>query len=172
MDKQFIEINPEQITDNTFKLISSDWMLITAGNMQSFNTMTASWGGLGVLWNKNVAFCFVRPSRYTYGFMEKAWGFTLSFFDKQYRKALNFCGSHSGRDCDKVAETGLTPVSFDDEMVYFEQARMVLICKKLYFHDIIPAHFLDPALDGINYPLKDYHRMYIAEIMKVFLQQD
>ncbi|HHW47161.1 MAG TPA: flavin reductase family protein [Clostridiaceae bacterium] len=165
MTREFVEIKPEQITDNTFKLIGSDWMLITAGTLDAYNTMTASWGGLGVLWNKNVCFCFVRPTRYTYGFMEKADTFTLSFFDEDYRDALRFCGSHSGRDVDKAAKTGLTPAQSGNGSVYFNEARMVIECRKLYFQDIDPANFLDPGIEK-NYSQKDYHRMYIGEIVR------
>lgn len=168
MDKSFIEIKPEQFTDNTFKLIGADWMLITAGTLDSYNTMTASWGGFGILWNKNVCFCVVRPTRHTYNFIEKSGAFSLSFFDDKYRKALQFCGSHSGRDVDKAASTGLTPVAGDNGTVYFNEARLVIECKKLYFQDIDPKNFIDIALDK-NYPLKDYHRMYIGEISKSFL---
>ena len=88
-------------------------MLLTGGNMESFNTMTASWGQLGVLWNKNVLTCYIRPNRYTYEFVENGEFFTVSFLGEEYRKALAFCGSHSGRDCNKITETGLTPVELD-----------------------------------------------------------
>lgn len=171
MEKQLIDIKPEQIIDNPFKLIGSDWMLVAAGNMDAYNTMTASWGNFGVLWNKNIAVCYVRPSRYTYAFMENADSYTLSFFDPSYRKALNFCGSHSGREYDKAAETGLTPVQNDDGQVYFKQARLVLVCRKLYYQDIDPSHFLDAELDRKNYAAKDYHRMYVGEIIRVLQKQ-
>ena len=158
-------ITPEEITDNTFKLVGKDWMLITAGSPDSYNTMTASWGGVGVLWNKNIAWCVVRPGRYTYGFMEKAESFTLTFFDEEYRDALMLCGTKSGRDTDKAAETGLIPVAGElDGTTTFEQARMVLECRKLYFQDIDPANFVDASING-NYPDKDYHRMYVGEIV-------
>ncbi|NLN65166.1 MAG: flavin reductase family protein [Clostridiaceae bacterium] len=171
MNNQFTQIKPEQITDNPFQLIGSDWMLVTAGNKDAYNTMTASWGGLGVLWGKNVAICYVRPSRYTYSFMEKADHFTLSFFDASYRKALNFCGSHSGREYDKAAETGLVPVQIDDGAVAFQQARLVLVCRKLYYQDFDPKLFLVPELMK-NYPSEDYHRMYVGEIIKSLSKED
>ncbi|GAI13637.1 unnamed protein product, partial [marine sediment metagenome] len=110
MSNKFQAIAPEDINDNVFKLIGSDWMLVTAGTPGSFNTMTAAWGGWGVLWTRNICFCVIRPSRYTYQFAEKATGYTLCFFEEKYRKVLEFCGSKSGRDVDKIAETGLTPV--------------------------------------------------------------
>jgi flavin reductase (DIM6/NTAB) family NADH-FMN oxidoreductase RutF len=160
----FKETKPELLSDNAFKLIGKDWMLITAGTPESFNTMTARWGGLGVLWERKVAFCFIRPTRYTREFMERAENFTLSFFDERYRKAMSFIGSHSGRDTDKVKETGLTPVK-EEGVVYFEEARLVLACRKLYFQDISPERFLDPKIEDM-YPQKDYHRMYVGEIVK------
>ncbi|NSW90716.1 MAG: flavin reductase [Firmicutes bacterium] len=164
MMNEFIEIRPEQIQENVFKLIGSDWMLVTAGTKDSYNTMTASWGGLGVLWGENVSFCFVRPQRYTFEFIEKHRNFTFSFFDETYRKVLQFCGSHSGRDVDKAAATGLTPVE-EDGVVYFNEARLVIVCKKIYYQDIVPYNFLDPEIDK-NYLKKDYHRMYIGKVIK------
>lgn len=164
----FNETRPELLTDNPFKLIGADWMLITAGTAESFNTMTASWGALGVLWDRKVAFCFIRPSRYTYGFVEKAQNFTLSFFEETHRKALTFCGTHSGRDYDKIMETGLTPVKGPD-FIYFAEARLVLACRKLYYQDIVPTNFLDPKINDM-YAKKDYHRMYVGEIVKCLVK--
>ncbi len=160
----FKETKCEELTESPFKLIGSDWMIITAGSPQSFNLMTAAWGGLGVLWQANVGFCFVRPTRYTYSFMERSDRYTLSFFSDAYRSTLNICGTKSGRDVDKIAETGLTPI-FDNEYIYYEQARIVLQCRKLYYHDFMPDRFLDPAIHKL-YPQKDYHRMYVGEIVK------
>lgn len=164
MNHNLKPIGPEQVTDNPFHLIGSDWMLITAGNMEKFNTMTASWGGLGILWNKKVCFIVVRPSRYTYEFMENADTFTLSFFGEEYKKALSFCGTKSGRDVDKIAATGLTPVQGEQETVYFNEARLVMECKKLYYQDLEPGNFLDPGIEK-NYNGSDYHRLYVGEII-------
>ena len=163
----FKETTISEINENVFNMIGKRWMLITAGNKENFNMMTASWGGLGVLWNKNVAFCFIRPHRYTYKFAEEQDYFTLSFYDEKYRDALNICGTKSGRDIDKAKETGLVPV-FDDNGVYFEQAQIVLKCKKLYFQDINPTNFLSGEID-LNYSKKDYHRMYVGEITGVLI---
>lgn len=163
--KRFIETDPHELTDNVFRLIGRDWMLVTAGKAAAFNTMTASWGALGVLWNAPVSMIFVRPSRYTYGFLEQEREYSLSFLGPDDRRTLQFCGSRSGRDTDKIRETGLIPL-FDQPTPYFEQARLVLICRKLYTHDLDPAAFLDPALSG-NYKGGDYHRMYVGEIVKV-----
>ena len=162
----FTEHRPEDIKDNPFKLIGGDWMLITAGDLKSFNTMTASWGGLGVLWDKNVAFCFVRPTRHTFEFMNQNETFTLSFFDERYRSVLTYCGSHTGKHVDKVKKCGITPVAGSVDDVYFAEARLVLECRKIYFADINPSAFLAQTLTDV-YPEKDYHRMFIGEIEHV-----
>jgi flavin reductase (DIM6/NTAB) family NADH-FMN oxidoreductase RutF len=162
--KDFKHIEPEKISDNPFKIIGKDWMLITAGKKDSFNTMTASWGGLGILWHKPVSFSFVRPTRYTFEFMEKDNIYTFSFFENKYRGDLNILGTKSGRDGDKISETGLTPVEVDHGAVAFKEARLVIVSKKLYYQDLNPDHFLDPGIAG-NYPEKDYHRMYVGEVI-------
>ncbi|MBN1824369.1 MAG: flavin reductase family protein [Endomicrobiales bacterium] len=163
-------IPAEKVADNVFKLIDSDWMLITAGDIGSFNMMTASWGGLGVLWSKHVAFCFVRPTRHTYSFMEKNSVFTLSFFEEKYRDALNLCGTKSGRDIDKAKAAKLTPAKSPSGSVCFAEARMVIECKKIYFSDIDPKNFIDKSID-VNYPKKDYHRMYVGEITNCLIKK-
>ncbi len=127
--------------------------------------MTASWGGLGHLWNRDVCFCFVRPQRHTFGFMERSDFFTLSFFDETYRAALDFCGSHSGRNVDKIAATGLTPITGQTGAITFAQARLVLECRKLYAGDLIKAAFTDPAIPAEVYAKGDFHRMYVGEIV-------
>lgn len=166
---KFESVDLKQLPDNPFRLIGDQWTLVTAGSADSFNTMTASWGGVGVLWNKPVATIYIRPQRYTYEFLEKSDTFTLSFFSEQYRSALKLCGAKSGREVDKVKETGLTPVT-EEGSVYFDEARLVFVCKKLYFDDIKPENFYTPDLE-INYPNRDYHRMYIGEIQKALISK-
>lgn len=160
----FISVDPEQITDNVFRLIGTDWMLITAGSPESFNTMTASWGGLGVLWHKPVSYIVVRPGRHTFRFLERNGAYTLSFFEERYKSVLQYCGSKSGRDVDKVKETGITPAFTELGSVYFGEARLVLECRTIYFQDINPRNFVDPEI-GKNYPNRDYHRMFVGEIL-------
>lgn len=166
----FVSTDIRKINDNFVQLIGYDWMLITAGKPDDYNTMTAAWGSIGFLWKKPVAMIFIRPQRHTFQFVEKYEDFSLSFFDRQYRQALDFCGSHSGRDTDKAGETGLTLAISPSGILYFEQARMVIECRKVYFDDIKPAHFLDSSI-GKNYPLKDYHRMYIGFITACRVKQ-
>ena len=160
-------VKPADIPDNVFSLIADDWFLLTAGTEKDgFNTMTASWGWLGELWNKKVNFVFVIPQSHTWNFTEKNQLYTMSFFEEEHRPALKYCGTHSGRDVDKMAETGLTPFQPMQGTVAFEQARLIMVCRKLYYQDLQPSQFL---FDGIEelYPEKGYHRMYIGEVVKV-----
>lgn len=169
--KGYREIKPEEIGDNLFKLIGLDWMLLTAGTPDSYNTMTANWGGCGVLWFRDVCWCVVRPQRYTYEYMEKSDTFTFSFFEEKYRSALQLCGTKSGRDIDKAEATGLTPVSGSTPgTTTFEEARLVIECRKIYFQDIDPRNFLDPSI-AENYQGDDYHRMYLGEVLKCFVRE-
>ena len=129
--------------------------------------MTASWGAMGELWNKDVCFIFIRPQRYTKEFVDNNEYFTLSFFGEEYKNALAFCGRNSGRDYDKAKETGLTPIEID-KSISFEESEIIIVCKKLFTQDINPDGFIDKTLDSKNYPQKDYHKMYIGEILKVY----
>lgn len=167
--KTFREITPAQMGGDVFTRIGKQWMLVGAGNEDSHNMMTASWGGLGVLWNKPVSTVYIRPSRYTLEFVEREEYYALCFFGESYREALTFCGRHSGRDGDKCAQTGLTPC-FEEAAPYFEEAELVLICRKLYAQDMDPALFLDERIED-NYHGTDYHRMYIGEIEKVLVKE-
>lgn len=162
---KFKTIKPEQLKENPFQAIGSDWMLISAGTLKNFNMMTASWGGFGVLWHRNICFCVVRPTRYTYEYMEKSENFALNFFDEKYKKALELCGTKSGRTTNKAQETGLTPAQTEAGAVYFQEARLIIECRKIYFQQIDPKNFLDPKIQD-NYPGKDYHRMYVGEIVR------
>jgi len=164
--KHFNAVNPFTLKENVFDMLQDEWMLITAGETNCFNTMTAAWGGFGILWRKPIAIIYIRPQRYTYQFTEKYNDFTLSFFGHDNcRKALSFCGSKSGRDFDKPKETGLTPVLTTEKNIAFQEARLIFDCRKLYADDIKPDNFIDIGLDKSIYPTKDYHRFYIGEII-------
>ena len=160
----FTDLNLNKFDESVFHLIGKQWMLVTAGSLEKFNTMTASWGGFGFLWNIPVSFIFIRPQRYTREFIENSEYYTLTFFEKKHKNKLTFAGSHSGRDFDKIKETGLTPLETNLGNIYFEEARLVLECKKVYFNDLDPEHFIDRLINR-NYPNKDYHRMYIGKII-------
>lgn len=157
--------------EDAFQLIGKEWMLITAGDSTSYNTMTASWGGIGWLWNKPVAFIFVRPERYTHEFIEKNVRLTLSFFPEDYRSALQICGSKSGRDCDKVKEAGISPKQLESGAITFNEARMALDCRKLFKAEMEQANFLDKELLEKWYhdkPGGGFHTVYVVEIENVY----
>ena len=157
--------------ENTFDLIGKEWMLVTAGNKEKFNTMTASWGGIGWLWNKPVAFVFIRPERYTHDFTERESRLTLSFYKEEYRNILQFCGTKSGRDVDKVKETGLKPVALESGAMTFEQARLTLDCRKLFKSPMTAANFIDKSILEKWYgsqPGGSLHDIYVVEIEGVY----
>lgn len=168
--EKFKKITAEELTENPFKLIGTDWALVTSGNTESFNTMTVSWGGVGIMWGKPSAFTFIRPQRYTFNFIEKNEYYTMSFFDEKYRKALQFCGSKSGREYDKVKETGLTPAFTEDGVPYFEEAKLVLVCKKAYSQFLTEDSFEDKENVSKWYEQKDFHKMYISEIKEIHVK--
>lgn len=168
MNENFVLIDPKDFNDNIIRLIGFDWMLITAGKIDNYNTMTAAWGGLGFLWNLPVAFIFIRPQRYTFQFTEKYDRFSLCFFDKKYKKALAYCGKYSGRDVNKALETGLTPIDSNSDIVAFSEASLIIECTKLYADDLNENSFIQKEISKKNYPEKDYHRMYIAKLDKIW----
>lgn len=163
----FKEIDITQIDLNPFNKIGKDWFLVSSGKESSFNTMTASWGFMGVMWNKNCVITAIRPQRYTKEFVDNNELFTISFFSEEYRDALKFCGSHSGRDYDKMKETGFKAFDIENS-VGFEQAELILVCKKLYNQDMGEENFIDKNLISANYPNNDYHTSYFGEIIKAY----
>ena len=158
-------------SENAFDLIGKEWMLVTAGNKGKLNTMTASWGGIGWLWNKPVAFIFIRPERYTHDFIERESRLTLSFYKEEFRGILQFCGTKSGRDVDKVKETGLKPVALESGAMTFEQARLTLDCRKLFKSSMTAADFIDKSILEKWYgsqPGGSLHDVYVVEIEGVY----
>lgn len=166
----FKEITPSEIANNPFDLIGKDWALVTSGNTDKFNTMTVSWGGVGIMWGKPVTYTFIRPQRYTFEFMEANGYFSMSFFDEEQRDVLKFCGSKSGRDYDKVKETGLTPAFTEDGVPYFEEAKLVLVCKKMY-SQFLNEDCIEDAESVAKWYDNDYHKMYVSEITKVLVKE-
>lgn len=154
---------------NPYKMIDKDWFLVTAGGEQGWNTMTASWGFAGIMWGKKTFTTVIRPQRYTKEFIDKENTFSICFFDESERKALAFCGSNSGRDCDKAERTGLIPV-FTDDTTAFAQAKLVLICEKAYVQPMKEECFTDKALNDANYAAGDHHTQYIGVIKKVYVK--
>lgn len=161
------QIAPDKIPGNIIKMLSEDWMLVTAGNDQKFNMMTASWGGLGHLYNKPVAFCFINPSRYTHQLLDNGDTYTLTFYTETYRDALKYCGSHSGKDGDKVKATGLTPITTPNGSKAFGEAWLIIECRKMISQPIYPNGMHDAKLKQ-EWEGKQTHTMYIGEIINVW----
>lgn len=145
--------------------LDQEWALLTSGSKEQFNTMTVSWGGMGTLWSKPVVTVYVKPIRYTYEFMENNEYFTLSFYNEEYKKDLGILGSKSGKDCNKVALTKLTP-EFYENAVTFNEAKLTLICKKIYFQDLDIKQIPQEAINKF-YTTDPIHRMYIGEVIDI-----
>ena len=163
------EIAFSQLNMNPYEKIGREWMLCTAGGEGDYNTMTCSWGHLGCLWNLPTAVCYVRPQRSTKEFIDREERYTLCFFPG-YKKELAYLGIKSGRDEDKVAKAGLTPV-FGDGFTYFAESELVLVCRKLYRAPLREEYFLDRSVVETHYPEKDFHDLYIGEIVKVLVSE-
>ncbi len=164
----FVHTDLPEIKD-PFHLIGKEKLLLSAGTPENYNTMTASWGTMGILWNKKVVSALIRPQRFTYDFFEREPYFTVSVLRPGYDDAYRICGTKSGRDCDKVALAGLTPY-FEGNAVTFQEARLAIVCKKIYIQDLDPAGFLDPEIQR-HYPIQDYHRLYCGEILDILKQE-
>ena len=163
----FTEIKAEELKDNPFELIGKQWMLITAGNEEKCNTMTASWGGVGIMWGKPTATAYIRDSRYTKEFLDNGDLFSLSFLNEDYRDALNYCGSHSGRgEEDKFAAAGLTK-AFRHDIPYPDEANLVFLCRKMAAVPVSEDSFTDSTLMDKWYSDHDMHMMYVGEIVEV-----
>ncbi len=173
-------IKAEQLNANVFKMIGDEWMLVTACTTSKdeegkiitgrANTMTASWGGMGILWNKAVATIYIRPTRFTKEIIDSSETFSLSVLGEKYKTALNYCGSHSGRNEDKIKQCKLD-VEYMNYTPWIKQAKIAFICKKLYAQELDPNCFTDPSICDKNYRKNDFHTMYIAEIQKVLVDQ-
>ena len=174
MDGKLREISVAELRINPMSLISEEWMLITAGTKESgFNTMTAGWGQMGAVWGHGLptTTVFVRPQRDTKVFIDREDFYTLSFFPQAYKKQLIYLGTHSGRDENKIAKTGLTPV-FKDKYTWFAEAKLVLVCRKLYRSSLLQECFLDQKIMDENYPKRDFHDLYIGELVKVLCKEE
>lgn len=168
------KIDVSELKINPMTLIAKEWMLLSAGCQErGYNTMTASWGHLGSIWGHGgglpTAVAYVRPQRYTKEFMDREELYTLCFFPAGYKKALGYLGSHSGRDEDKVAKVGLTPV-FGEGYTYFAEAKLVLVCKKLYQAPLVAEGFVDKSILAEHYAAGDLHDMYIGEIVEILAE--
>ncbi len=164
------EISLDSLSFNPFSKIGKEWMLITAGDEKQANTMTASWGGLGVMWGKNVVFIVVRETRYTKEFIDKNDTFSLTFLKEDYRSALNYLGTVSGRNEEKITKAGLH-LSYDDQTPYLSEGDLVLTCKKMSATPITPDQFIDDSIEKTWYKDGNLHTLYIGEITKVLSAQ-
>lgn len=167
--KSHKKIDADKIPGNIIRQLSNDWMLITAGNDEKFNMMTASWGGLGVLWEKPLAFCFINPLRYTYQLMDQGTYYTISFYTEAYRDALQYCGSVSGKDTDKVKGSGLTPITMPSGSKAFEEAWLILECKKVLGQQLIPDAVFDQEVKE-KWAGKQLHKLFGGEIIGVWVK--
>ena len=169
----FVEIDPKDLKEDVCRLFGEEWALLSAGNAQDCNTMTIGWGGIGTMWGAPSVSVYVRETRYTREYMEREDLFTLSFFGGDCRKALGFCGSKSGRDCDKIAESGLVAVDLGGS-VAFEGARLVLVCRK-QFKQFMPAeNFIDKEALTKWYAdenADNYHYLYIGCIEAAYVAE-
>lgn len=154
-----------------FEKIGTEWMLIGADNGETANPMTASWGGFGILWNRPVAFCFIRPQRFTDSLLQSCDRFSLSFLGERYRDILRYCGKVSGRDHDKFLQTGLTPIR-ENGYVYPAQASAVILCHQLYAQFLDPNCFLEETLSEIYDRSDTVHRMWIGEIRQILCKRE
>ena len=161
----FQPIPVDMLEINPFESFGKDWALVSAGSKRKANTMTVSWGGIGVLWGKNVAFIFVRDSRYTKEFLDQGEFFSISFMSQEYREALNYCGSHSGRDGDKVLQAGLT-WNYKLSIPFIDERSFVVLCHKLSAVKLTEDSFLSPEI-AKWYKDGDLHTMYIGEIIEL-----
>ena len=155
----------KEFNAKSFEVFDQEWALVTAGTKDSCNAMTISWGGLGTLWGRPAATVYVKPVRYTWNFMKENDYFTVSFYDEQYRKALGVFGSKSGRDTDKVKETGFTPVYLENA-VTFREAKTTLLCRKIYTQDLDIEAIPDFARDRY-YTEEAPHTMFIGEVIDI-----
>lgn len=165
-----MELDVGALRDNLFEKLNRRWMAVSATDGTRANSMTAGWGGMGVMWERDVFFVMVRPCRFTYDILEKTDTVTLSFFGDGYRKELTYLGRTSGRDEDKLANCGLTPV-LEGKDVYFKEALTVLSGKIIAKMDLKSEDLTDRTLEH-HYPKKDYHRIYVCEMTRAFTQND
>lgn len=167
----FKKIKPSELKGNTFKMFADDWALVTAGNVDAYNTMTIGWGDFGVLWGRDIITVYVSSSRYTKGFMDENDFFTVEFFDEQYRDALTYLGSHSGRDENKVEKAELTPIFTDKGNATFKESRIIIEAKKIYAHEFDVKKLPEDVKTWYKKRNLGLHTMYIGEIIGVWIKE-
>lgn len=163
-----MQLDVHALHENIFEDLNHRWMALSATDGVHANSMTAGWGGMGVMWERDVFFVMVRPCRYTYDILEKTDTVTLSFFGDGYRKELGYLGRTSGRDEDKLNDCGLSPV-LEGKDVYFKEAKLVVSGKIIAKMDLKGEDLVDKTLEK-HYPRHDYHRIYVCEMTRAFTQ--
>ena len=166
--KELQSIDIKDLTDNAVSLFADNWFVVTAGNENDFNQMTISWGALGIIWGHPSATIYIRNTRHTYPYLKENRYFTLCAFDEEHRDKVLFIGSNSGRDINKVEATGLTPKTTELGSVYYDEARLVIECEKVYFNEIIPANILIEEGQKMYEGNDDFHEMFIGKIVNVW----
>ena len=176
MDNSFISISPKDIKENPIKLFGDDWAVVAAGEKGDFNELTVSWGALGDAWwdNMPIAIIFVSATRYTQKYLEKYDTFSINVFPKEFKRVLAYIGSHSGRNEDKVAATGLNVEFTDLETPVFTQSRLIIECRKVYAHDLDKSKFSESLMG--NYAQKKFqgvvpHTVYFVEILNCWIKK-
>ena len=168
--KGYSVVPVDKMEGNVVDRISNQWMLVTAGDGEKCDTMTASWGGIGFVWGTPAATVYIRPQRYTREFIDARERLTLSFMGEEFRQALTYCGSHSGRNEDKIANAGLSVGLTPEGTPFIEGAELVMECRKLYRDRFGPAEFLDKTLIDVWYPEQDFHYIYICAIGRIYVR--
>lgn len=177
MKDTFIRIEPKDIKENPIKLFGNDWAVVASGTKEDFNELTVSWGALGDAWwdNMPIAIIFVSATRYTQSYLERNETFSISVFPEKYRKAVAYIGSHSGKNEDKIAATGLEVDFTERGTPIFPEARLIIECRKVYSHDLDRNRFSE-SLTG-NYAQKKFqgvvpHTVYFGEILNCWIKKD
>ncbi|MCQ2282403.1 MAG: flavin reductase family protein [Bacteroidales bacterium] len=170
-NKEWTEIKPEELNANVFDLMDKDWMILSAGKEGDMNMMTIGWGQLGVLWNKPVLTVYVSTSRYTNEFVEREGRFTVTAFPEQYRDALKYLGSVSGRDEDKLKGSGFTAEFTENGSPIYKEANLAIECKKIYTQQFDQSLLRDEQKDWYAQRGIGLHVMYIGEIEHIWVKE-
>ncbi|NDV47076.1 flavin reductase family protein [Paludibacter sp. 221] len=167
-EKKLQAVDIKSLEENAVSLFSDNWFVVTAGNETNYNQMTISWGALGEIWGNPSATIYIRSTRHTFPYLNREKHFTLCAFDEEYRDKVLFIGSNSGRDINKIEATGLTPKVTELGNIYYDEARLVIECEKVYFNDINPTNIADPEAMKMYENETAMHRMFIGKIVNVW----
>jgi flavin reductase (DIM6/NTAB) family NADH-FMN oxidoreductase RutF len=174
-DQLFKQISPEEISDNVFTLVGKVFPVITAGRQNHYNSMTASGGGLGMIFKKPTTWCILQASRYTLEIIQKEQTYTMSYFPDEYKEQVLFLGSKSGRYSEKMKEVGLTSVQTPSGNMSFKEARLIIECKLTELTTPVPGDFYtQEAKDYIKEAYKeasDYRKYLFGEITHVWVKK-